>query len=100
MTGAAHETWRNPPEERHRSYLQEGYSLRSWLLTTDHKRIAILYLFAITFFFAIGAVAAALIAQLSGTLVAFLGIFGWGLFASTLVPALVFAAGVFLLRLA
>jgi Na+(H+)/acetate symporter ActP len=33
-------------------------------------------------------VAAALLAQLSGTLVAFLGIFGWGLFASTLVPAL------------
>lgn len=33
-------------------------------------------------------VAAALIAQLSGKLVAFLGIFGWGLFASTLVPAL------------
>lgn len=32
--------------------------------------------------------AAALLAQLSGTLVAFLGIFGWGLFASTLVPAL------------
>jgi Na+/proline symporter len=32
--------------------------------------------------------AAALAAQLSGTLVAFLGIFGWGLFASTLVPAL------------
>jgi Na+/proline symporter len=28
------------------------------------------------------------VAQLSGTLVAFLGIFGWGLFASTLVPAL------------
>ncbi len=34
------------------------------------------------------AVLAALLAQLSGTLVAFLGIFGWGLFASTLVPAL------------
>jgi Na+/proline symporter len=34
------------------------------------------------------AVAAALTAQLSGTTVAFLGIFGWGLFASTLVPAL------------
>lgn len=33
-------------------------------------------------------VAAAAIAQLSGTLVAFLGIFGFGLFASTLVPAL------------
>jgi Na+/proline symporter len=33
-------------------------------------------------------VAAALMAQHSGMLVAFLGIFGWGLFASTLVPAL------------
>ncbi len=33
-------------------------------------------------------IVAALIAQLSGTLVALLGIFGWGLFASTLVPAL------------
>ena len=31
---------------------------------------------------------AAVVAQLSGTLVALLGIFGWGLFASTLVPAL------------
>ena len=30
----------------------------------------------------------AAVAQLSGSLVAFLGIFGWGLFASTLVPAL------------
>jgi len=33
-------------------------------------------------------VAAALLAQHSGMLVAFLGVFGWGLFASTLVPAL------------
>jgi len=33
-------------------------------------------------------VAAALLAHVSGTLVAFLGIFGWSLFASTLVPAL------------
>lgn len=33
-------------------------------------------------------VAAALLAQLSGSMVAFLGIFGWGLFASTLVPSL------------
>jgi Na+/proline symporter len=34
------------------------------------------------------AVLAALLAQFSGSMVAFLGIFGWGLFASTLVPAL------------
>ncbi len=33
-------------------------------------------------------VLAALLAQASGLLVAFLGIFGWGLFASTFVPAL------------
>jgi Na+/proline symporter len=33
-------------------------------------------------------VLAAVLAQVSGTLVAFLGIFGWGLFASTIVPAL------------
>ena len=34
------------------------------------------------------AVAAAVTAQRSGAMVAFLGIFGWGLFSSTLVPAL------------
>jgi Na+/proline symporter len=34
------------------------------------------------------AVVAAVVAQFSGSMVAFLGIFGWGLFASTLVPAL------------
>ncbi len=34
------------------------------------------------------AVVAAAVAQVSGTLVAFLGIFGWGLFGSTIVPSL------------
>ena len=34
------------------------------------------------------ALVAAAVAQLSGSLVAFLGIFGWGLFGSTIVPAL------------
>ena len=43
------------------SYLSDGVSLRSWLLTTDHKRIAILYMISITFFFFIGGAAAALI---------------------------------------
>ncbi|PTM86963.1 cytochrome c oxidase subunit I [Mycoplana dimorpha] len=43
------------------SYLRAGHSLSSWLLTTDHKRIAILYLIAVTFFFFIGGTAAALI---------------------------------------
>jgi cytochrome c oxidase subunit I len=36
------------------NYLNADYSVRSWLLTTDHKRIAILYLVSITAFFAIG----------------------------------------------
>jgi len=41
-------------------YLNESYGLKSWLLTTDHKRIALLYLFSITFMFLVGAGAAAL----------------------------------------
>jgi cytochrome c oxidase subunit 1 len=45
-----------------RSYVTEGgVSLRSWLLSTDHKRIAILYLASITLFFFIGGTAAALV---------------------------------------
>src|SRR5580693_5366779 len=42
-------------------YLNAGYSVRSWLLTTDHKRIAILYLLSITFFFVIGGAAATVV---------------------------------------
>ncbi|MGF7163328.1 cytochrome c oxidase subunit 1 [Rhodoligotrophos appendicifer] len=42
------------------SYLRAGHTLRSWLFTTDHKRIAILYLISITTFFFIGGAAAAL----------------------------------------
>jgi cytochrome c oxidase subunit 1 len=49
-----------PLEKKSRNYLESGHTVASWLLTLDHKRIAILYLFSITFFFAIAAVAAAL----------------------------------------
>jgi cytochrome c oxidase subunit 1 len=35
-------------------YLNVNYGIKSWLLTTDHKRIGLLYLMAITFFFFIG----------------------------------------------
>jgi len=38
--------------EKH--YLNATYGIRSWLLTTDHKRIALLYLASVTFFFFIG----------------------------------------------
>lgn len=43
------------------NYLNSEYGIKSWLLTQDHKRIALLYLFATTFFFVIGGVAASLI---------------------------------------
>lgn len=43
------------------SYLSAGGGgIRSWLLTRDHKRIAILYLVSITAFFIVGGVAASL----------------------------------------
>lgn len=38
-----------------RTYLNDGYSIKSWLLTLDHKRIAILYMAAIAVFFLMGA---------------------------------------------
>jgi cytochrome c oxidase subunit I len=43
------------------SYLNNGTTLKSWLLTRDHKRIALMYLVAVSFFFAIGGIFAALI---------------------------------------
>jgi cytochrome c oxidase subunit 1 len=43
------------------NYLNADYGIKSWLLTTDHKRIAILYLLAITMFFLLGGIAAVLI---------------------------------------
>ena len=44
-----------------RNYLNDGYGIRSWLLTRDHKRIALLYLAGITVFFFIGGAMAVLI---------------------------------------
>src|SRR5437867_7650606 len=42
-------------------YLNVDYGIRSWLLTKDHKRIAILYLISVTCFFALGGLMAVLI---------------------------------------
>src|SRR5580765_2133408 len=42
-------------------YLNDGYGIKSWLLTRDHKRIALLYLAAVTFFFFVGGAFAVLI---------------------------------------
>jgi len=42
-------------------YLNATYGVKSWLLTTDHKRIALLYLTSVTFFFFLGGLFAVLI---------------------------------------
>src|SRR5688572_13460991 len=47
--------------ERTENYLNIAYGARSWLLTTDHKRIGILFLLTITFFFFIGGAFAVMI---------------------------------------
>ena len=46
-----------PPPEPRKSYLNVATSVVSWLLTRDHKRIAILYLLTVTAMFAIGSFA-------------------------------------------
>ncbi len=47
------------PPSRH--YLNVSYGVKSWLLTTDHKRIGLLYLASITFFFFLGGAFATII---------------------------------------
>ncbi|HEY0703017.1 MAG TPA: cbb3-type cytochrome c oxidase subunit I [Candidatus Acidoferrales bacterium] len=42
------------PTESHVNYLNVDHSVKSWLLTVDHKRIAILYLISITLMFFVG----------------------------------------------
>src|SRR5436190_22250879 len=50
-----------PPPQRLLNYFEEGgRTLSSWLLTTDHKRIGILYLCSILVYFTIAAIAAAM----------------------------------------
>ena len=44
-----------------KDYLHVRHTVKSWLLSTDHKRIGILYLISITGFFIIGSVAAGLV---------------------------------------
>jgi len=43
-----------PRQESQAHYLNAQYGVKSWLLTTDHKRIALLYLVTLTLFFFVG----------------------------------------------
>src|SRR5262250_531251 len=47
--------------ETYEDYLNVDYGWRSWLFTTDHKRIGLLYLVSITLFFFLGGLFALLI---------------------------------------
>src|SRR3954471_24644919 len=49
-----------PSDERPETYLNVAHRIRSWLLTRDHKRIALLYMVSITGFFFFGGAAATL----------------------------------------
>src|ERR1044071_5328024 len=43
------------------NYISKDYSVKSWLLTVDHKRIGLLYLISVTLMFFIGGFLAVLI---------------------------------------
>lgn len=47
--------------EPKKNYLNANWSIKSWLLTKDHKRIAIMYLISVSVFFFIGGIYAAFI---------------------------------------
>ena len=49
-----------PSPRLRRTYIDADYAIRSWFLTTDHKRIGILYLISITLMFFVGGAAATL----------------------------------------
>ena len=46
------------PELAQENYINISHRIRTWLLTRDHKRIAILYLISVTVFFMLGGAAA------------------------------------------
>lgn len=58
---ATAETGTPNPDEPRIHYLNWATTVKSWLLTVDHKRIGILYLVTIMLFFIIGSIGAALI---------------------------------------
>src|SRR5947209_304094 len=49
------------PPERRATYLNVATGLASWLLTKDHKRIAILYMVSLTFMFFLGGLAVTIV---------------------------------------
>lgn len=58
MSAIAGDTFVSQPARE--TYLNTNFGIRSWLLTTDHKRIAVMYLIAITLMFIVGGAAASM----------------------------------------
>lgn len=58
---AASPTIEDTKVPRPKSYLDNGHTVASWLLTGDHKRIAMLYLISVSIFFLVGGIAAGMI---------------------------------------
>lgn len=52
---------KNTAANQRPSYLADEHGLRTWFMTTDHKRIGIMYLIAVTAFFFLGGLAASAI---------------------------------------
>ena len=50
-----------PAQSTHVDYLRAKSGIMSWLVTVDHKRIGVMYLFSILFFFLIGGLAALIV---------------------------------------
>ncbi|MCW5937348.1 MAG: cbb3-type cytochrome c oxidase subunit I [Fimbriimonadaceae bacterium] len=61
MSAVAERVFTQEPPAEPRNYLNTDHTLKSWLLTTDHKRIAVLYLISVTIMFFMGSIAAAFI---------------------------------------
>ena len=51
----------DPAPKTPQNYLTNGHSIKSWLLTEDHKRIAMLYLISVSFFFLLGGISAGIV---------------------------------------
>lgn len=49
------------PQAEPKNYLNAQHTIRSWMTTGDHKRIGIMYLVTVSFFFFLGSIAAGLI---------------------------------------
>ncbi|MFL6514582.1 MAG: cytochrome c oxidase subunit I [Chthoniobacterales bacterium] len=60
MTTATMQAAPQPIDHESLTYLNARQTITSWLLTTDHKRIALLYMVSITLFFFVGGAAATL----------------------------------------